>query len=475
MYSLEEIVSLCKRRGFIFPTSDIYGGMANSYDYGPYGVTLLRNIKNLWWDEFVKKRDDIVGLDSQIILHPMTWIASGHVGNFSDPLVEDTVNHKRYRADHLVEAWLKKNKSKGETKKSDNEVEISVEQMNLGDITKFIDENNILSPDGNKVTNPKPFDLLFETQVGVVAGEKSKVYLRGETAQGIFANFKNICDTMRVRLPFGIAQIGKSFRNEITQGQFIFRTFEFEQAEIEYFFDPQTTSWENIMNNFKDAMMDFVIGKLGVRRDNVRWRKHDDKERSHYSVETFDLDYAYPFGFKELWGIAYRTDYDLKQHSIHSGKNLDWKDNISSRTVTPHVIEPALGLNRALFMVIADAYCVEDLGGGKKRTVLKLKPSIAPIQVAIFPLQKDEKLRKIALEIKKLTVDAGLSVEYDDGGNIGKMYRRQDEIGTPFCVTVDYQSVDDATVTIRERDTMSQSRCRISDLVRQLQINIKQI
>ncbi len=455
MVSLEQIVSLCKRRGFIYPSSDIYGGLANAYDYGPMGVELLRNIKNLWWDEFIHKRDDMVGIDTQIILHPKTWVASGHVAAFNDPLVEDIVSHKRYRADHLIEEWLER---KGNTKK------IVVEDLTIEQMGSFIKENKIKSPDGNEISVPKKFNLLFETSLGVVESDKSKVYLRGETAQGIFSHFKNVVDTNRVKLPFGIGQIGKSFRNEITTGQFIFRTFEMEQAEIEYFFDPDTDSWEKLFDAWKKAMWNFVTNTLGVAEKNLRWRRHTDTERSHYSKETYDLDYRFPFGLKELWGIAYRTDYDLKQHSQFSGKDLSYVNQQTGKKFIPHVIEPALGINRLLFMLLNDGYREEEVNG-KMRTYLKINSKLAPVKIAVFPLQKDDTLNSMAQSIYK-DLKTYYKCEYDHSGNIGKMYRRQDEIGTPYCVTIDYQTAEDKSVTIRDRDSMKQERVPINNLTK---------
>jgi len=450
--TLDTLVAFTKRRGFVYPTSEIYGGLANSYDYGPYGVQLLKNIKDLWWKKMIEEREDMVGLDSQILQHPTTWVASGHVGSFNEAMVEDKKTNKRYRADHLIEAWAKK-----------HDPTLVVENLTFQEWTDYIKKNDIKSPDGNEITEPKPFNQLFETAIGVVSGEKSKVYLRGETAQGIFANFKQITDSCRVKLPFGVGQMGKSFRNEITQGQFVFRTLEFEQAEIEYFFDPEKTDWKKLMDEWKASMWSFISGDLGIDAAKLRWRQHTDKERSHYSKDTYDLDYEYPFGWKELWGIAYRTDYDLSQHMKHSGKTLEYVDSATGRKFIPHVMEPAVGVNRMFLMVLADAYHEEDLGEGKTRTVLKLKPSLAPVQVAIFPLQKDETLRTQAREIYG-TLKKHFRVEFDDAGNIGKMYRRQDEIGTPYCVTIDYKSLESGMVTVRERDTMKQETVLIKDL-----------
>lgn len=460
--SMENIVSLAKRRGFIFPTSEIYGGLTSSYDYGPLGVELLNNIKQLWWKEFIQKRDDMVGIDSQIMLHPQTWVASGHVASFADPMVEDTVTHKRFRADHLIEAWIKIHPSKELTL-------FKVEDLNVEQMGEFIENNKIKSPDGNTLTKPKQFNLLFETQLGVVVGEKATVYLRGETAQGIFSNFKNIIDSTRIKLPFGVGQIGKSFRNEITSGQFIFRTLEFEQAEIEYFFNPEESDWKVLFKNWQDAMWTFVTDTLGITKEKLRWRKHTNTERSHYSKDTQDLEYEYPFGWKELWGLAYRTDYDLQQHMKHARVDLYYKDQMSGRSFIPHVIEPAVGINRLLLMVLADAYVQEDLPAGKagKRIVLKLTPKLAPKTVAVFPLvankpEISQKAQSVYAQLKA----GNIKVAWDDRGNIGKRYLSQDEAGTPWCVTIDYDTLDTNTVTVRDRDTMKQDRIEVGGLVK---------
>ncbi len=450
--TLDDIVSLAKRRGFVYPTSQIYGGLANSYDYGPLGTELLRNIRNLWWKEFIQQRADMVGLDTQIMLHPQTWVASGHVGAFNDPLVEDTVTQKRYRADHLIEAWLEAHPGVSEAK---------VEDMKIEDMAVFIRDNKVLSPDGNPVTEPRAFNLLFETGIGTVAGEKSVVYLRGETAQGIFTNFKQVLDSTRVQLPFGIGNIGKSFRNEITTGQFVFRTLEFEQAEIEYFFNPNQSQWETLMEEWMKSMWHFVTATLGIRAENLRWRQHTDKERSHYSRDTYDLDYQFSFGWKELWGVAYRTDYDLTQHQNLSGQSLEYIDPYTQEKFIPHVIEPAVGINRIFLMILTDAYWKDE---AKQRTVLRLPFNLAPYKVAVFPLVKNKpelvaKAQEIYQSLLQLYPTA-----WDDRGNIGKRYLYQDEIGTPACITIDYQSLEDGTVTVRHRDTAEQERIQIDQL-----------
>ncbi|NCN03607.1 MAG: glycine--tRNA ligase [Candidatus Pacebacteria bacterium] len=450
--TLEEIVALCKRRGFVFPTSEIYGGLTSSYDYGPLGSELLKNIKDLWWREFITLRPDMVGLDSQIMLHPETWVASGHVGSFSDPMVEDLETNKRYRADHLIEKWIEER---------DDYQDFIVEDLSTQEMGQFIVDNKIKSPEGNQLSAPKEFNLLFETSIGAVSGDKSKVYLRGETAQGIFTNFKQVLNSTRVQLPFGIGQLGKSFRNEVTTGQFIFRTLEFEQAEIEYFFDPEQNDWQEIFKDWQEKMMSFVTKTLNVNADNVRWRTHTDKERSFYSKETVDLDYNFPFGWKELWGLAYRTDYDLKQHIKHSGDKLEYVDPHSGKKIVPHVIEPAAGIGRLLLMVLIDAYWVDE---ANNRTVLKLHPRVAPYKAAVFPLLKN----KPELVAKAKEVFANLSMKFsitwDERGNIGKRYLYQDEIGTPICITVDFDSLEDDTITIRNRDTTVQERVKITDL-----------
>ena len=441
---MEKVVALAKRRGFVFPTSEIYGGLSNSYDYGPAGAELLRNIRNLWWKKFINEREDMVGLDSQIILHPKTWVASGHVGSFTDPMVEDLKTHKRYRADHLIQ---------------DFDSKLNVEDMGVDEMAKFIKDNNIKSPDGNELSEPKSFNLLFETEIGAVSGDKSKVYLRGETAQGIFTDFKQVLDSTRVKLPFGIGQVGKSFRNEITTGQFIFRTLELEQAEIEYFFDPEKSDWQKLFDEWKDKMMDFVVNELGINKDNLRWRRHTDKERSHYSKDTYDLDYNFPFGWKELWGIAYRTNYDLGKHMEFSGQSLEYTDPVTNKKFIPHVIEPAVGVGRIFLMLLSDSYTEEE-----NRIVLKLNPKIAPYKVAVFPLlaNKPELVEK-AREIYK-NLKSQFNCAWDDRGNIGKRYLAQDEIGTPWCVTVDFDSLTDEKVTVRDRDTAKQERVEISEL-----------
>ncbi len=458
--TLEKIISLSKRRGFVYPTSEIYGGLASSYDYGPLGAELLRTIRNLWWEQLITRRTDMVGIDSQILLHPQTWVASGHVNAFNDPLVEDKITHKRYRADHLIAEWLEKHPQPEE---------VLVEGLSLEQMGELIQRLKIKSPEGNEILPPKAFNIMFQSAIGVVEGEKMPVYLRGETAQGIFTNFLQVLNSSRLQLPFGIGQVGKSFRNEMTTGQFIFRTLEFEQAEIEYFFDPEKSDWQTIFQDWQSRMWDFITGTLGIRAENLRWRRHSDQERSHYSRETYDLDYQFPFGFKELWGIAYRTDFDLQQHMEFSGRDLRYTDPQTGKAFLPHVIEPAVGINRLLLMVLCDAYWEDE---ANQRVVLRLKPSLAPYKVAVFPLLKNkpdlvEKARSVYNTLSRRYATA-----WDERGNIGKRYYSQDEIGTPFCITIDFQTLEDDTVTVRDRDAMSQVRLPIRDLARFLREQI---
>lgn len=457
MVTLDKIVSLCKRRGFVFPTSEIYGGLVSSYDYGPLGAELLRTLRNLWWDEMITFREDMIGVDTQIMLHPQTWVASGHVNAFNDPLVEDSVTHKRYRADQAITAWLEKHPQPEE---------INVDELDLTQMGALVRRLHVTSPEGNPLLPPKAYNIMFESAIGVVEGEKLPVYLRGETAQGIFTNFGQVLNASRLQLPFGIGQIGKAFRNEMTSGQFIFRTLEFEQAEIEYFFDPETTNWRDLFQQWQQVMWSFVVDTLGIRAENLRWRRHSDQERSHYSLETSDLDYRFPFGFKELWGIAYRADYDLRQQMDHSGRDLRYTDPRSGRNFLPHVIEPSAGINRMLLMALCDAYWEDE---ANQRVVLRLKPALAPFKAAVFPLLKNkpelvEKARSIYRELSRR-----MAVAWDERGNIGKRYYAQDEIGTPFCVTVDFQTLESDTVTVRDRDSLEQIRVPVDGLLAHLQ------
>lgn len=437
---MDEIIALCKRRGFYYPSSDLYGGLANTWDFGHYGTLLKNNLRDLWWSRFVLNREDMVGIEASIFLNPKVWEASGHVTGFNDALVECKSCHTRTRADHLIEDRLKGMK---------------VEGKSLTELTEIIVTNKLACPKCGKsdFTDARVFNLLFQSHIGIVDESKSLVYLRGEIAQGIFMNFKNVLNTMRVKLPFGIAQQGKAFRNEITMGQAVHRTLEFDLMEFEYFIRPET--WEEIYQMWQEQMWKFALD-IGFREEKLRWREHEAHERSFYSKKTMDIEYEFPSGWKELWGLAYRTDYDLANHMKHSGKDLQYFDQQSNTKFIPHVIEPTFGLSRMVGALLIDAYAKE-MVNDRERVVLKLHPRISPVKAAFFPLQKDEKLRAMARALYE-EAKQKCYVEFDDAGNIGKMYRRQDEIGTPLCITVDYQSLEDNTVTIRDRDTMKQER-----------------
>ena len=435
--SLDAIVALCKRRGFIFPASEIYGGFANTYDYGHYGVLLKNNVKSEWWRAMIQERDDIVALDSAIIQNPKVWEASGHLDGFSDPLVQCLGEcKKRWREDDLREQQLGAEDAKGD----------------------------IHCPRcGGELSEPRQFNLMFETYVGPVHDEANKAYLRPETAQGIFINFKNVLSFARKKPPFGIAQIGKSFRNEITPGNFIFRTLEFEQMEMEFFVPPaEASQWHE---RWMEERMRWYTD-LGIRPDQLRLRAHGADELSHYSSATSDIEYLFPMGWSELEGIANRGDFDLTQHAKFSGEKLEYVDYGSGDRFVPHVIEPAAGVDRAMLSFMVDAYDVEEVEG-RERTVLRLHPRLAPVKAAVLPLvNKDgqpEKAREIYEELRKL-----MSAEFDTGGSIGKRYRRQDEIGTPWGITVDHQTMEDDTVTLRDRDSLDQSRIAISELAEEL-------
>jgi glycyl-tRNA synthetase len=407
---------------------------------------LKNNLRDWWWKKFVLDRDDMVGIDASVILSPKVWQASGHVSGFNDALVDCKNCHFRTRADHLIEENLKN---------------VKVEGLPVEELTKIIKKKKLKCPGcgSSNLTDVRKFNLLFETHIGILEEEKSKAYLRGELAQGIFLNFKNIIDTMRVKLPFGIASQGTAFRNEITMGQSVFRTLQFDLMEFEYFIYPD--QWKKVFEDWKKTMWQWAK-EIGFSEDKLRWREHEAFERSHYSKKTMDLEYDYPFGWKEMWGIAYRTDFDLKNHMKHSGVDLTYKDVKSGRRFISHVVEPTFGLSRLTLTVIVNAYREEEVKG-KKRVYLKLNPKISPIKVAIFPLQKDDKLAHVAKKIYQ-DLKPKFASEFDDAGNIGKMYRRQDEIGTPFCVTIDYQTLEDKTVTVRDRDNMKQIRIEVEKL-----------
>ncbi len=447
---MDTLVSLAKRRGFIFPGSEIYGGLANSWDYGPLGSRMRMNLKKLWWKRFVESRDDMVGLDGAILMNPKVWEASGHTATFSDPMVEDMVTHKRYRADHVIE----------------EKTGVSTSGMTLQDMKHIIREQKILSPDGNALSEPRQFNLMFETTMGTVAGEGSRVYLRPETAQAMFVDFKSVVTTSRKRLPFGIAQIGKAFRNEITPGNFIFRTLEFEQMEIEFFCEEK--DWERVFESWLHEMKDFAAS-VGITLTRLHDFEVPESERAHYSKRTVDLMFDFPFGQKELWGIAYRGDFDLRQHQEHSGQSLEYTDpDDNKRKILPHVVEPTFGVDRTLLAILVSAYEEQVVGEGDTRVVLHLKPEIAPYQVAVLPLMKKDGLAEAAREIHHALLKQFRS-DYDETGSVGKRYRRHDEIGTPYCITYDYDSKNDRCVTVRDRDTMTQERVKIAELVAYLQ------
>lgn len=447
---MEKVVALCKRRGFIFPGSEIYGGLANTWDYGPYGTELKNNIKQHWWKTFVQKRDDMVGLDSAILMNPKVWEASGHVNSFSDPLMDCKKCKERVRGDKLIEDKLG--------------VEIAVGKT-LKEIGEIIVKEKIQCPKCGKCdfTEARSFNLMFKTHQGVIEETAAAVYLRPETAQGIFVNFKNIVQTCRKKIPFGIAQIGKSFRNEITPGNFTFRTREFEQMEIEYFVSPnEKEDVKRIFDEWKKECFDWYV-EIGGKKKNLRYREHDKDELSHYSTMTYDIEYKFPFGWGELMGLAYRGNFDLTQHEHYSGANLKYIDPITNEKYLPHVIEPSFGAERSTLTILLDAYD-EDKIGDEERIVMRFVPAIAPVKVAIFPLMKKEKLIKTAKKIFNELKDK-MKVEYDEAGTIGKRYRRQDEIGTPYCITVDFDTLEDKTVTIRDRDTTKQKRVAIQDIL----------
>ncbi len=450
--TMDKIVAFCKRRGFVYQSSEIYGGIRSSYDYGPLGVEMKRNIKEEWWRRLVHMREDVVGLDAAIIMHPKVWEASGHTATFNDMLVESRTSGRRYRADHLIE----------EATGAD------AEGMSAEEMTKMISEDDrIKDPvDGGRDFAPvRPFNLMFETYTGPVKSPENVVYLRPETAQGIFVNFKNITQTNRVKVPFGIAQQGKSFRNEITPGNFIFRTREFEQMEMEFFVEPGTD--EEWHEYWLEQRWNWYTS-LGINPENIRFYEHPEEKLSHYAKRTVDIEYNFPFrGWSELEGIANRTDYDLKQHAEFSGENLEYFDQATNKRYTPYVIEPAAGPDRIMLAFLVDAYKEEEVNG-ESRTVLKLHPRIAPTKAAVFPLSKKEPVSTIARELYD-DLKGDYRIFYDDSGSIGRRYRRQDEAGTPFCVTVDFETAEDKQVTIRDRDTLEQERVPIAAVRDRLQ------
>ena len=442
---MEDIISLCKRRGFIYQGSDVYGGLSGTWDYGPLGVQLKRNIMDLWWRRFVDERDDIYGVDAAILMNQKVWKASGHVDTFVDPLCEDTVNHRRYRTDHILK---------------DNGVD--ADGMTMEQMDTVIAERGIKSPDGNLLSKSRTFNMMFKTHVGATESEDSISYLRPETAQGIFTNFKNVVDSFYPNLPFGIAQQGKAFRNEIAPRDFVFRSREFEQMEIEYFVDPE--HWQEAFDELLAAAHAF-LAELGLKQEHIHELDVPAEDRAHYSKKTIDIEYDYPIGREELMGIAYRTDFDLMNIQRASGKSMEYTVKGTNTKFVPHVIEPSFGVERALMAVLSGAYR-EDEQNGEKRVYLALPEHLAPVKFAVSPLLKNkpelvEKARDVYASLAKANPGR---VMWDDNGNIGKRYRRQDEIGTPHCVVIDFQTLEDDTVTVRERDTTGQRRVKVEEL-----------
>jgi glycyl-tRNA synthetase len=455
--NLEQFKSWCKENSFVYPSSEIYGGFAAVYDYGHYGTLLKNNIQNEWVKSMTQERSDVVLLDSGIFMHPKTWVASGHVGGFDDVLVEDKKTHKRYRADHLIEEWFEQ---KGTPQ--------SMDKKTAEELSEVIKLNNIKSPDGNELTEPRSFNLLVKSNLGTTDAsftEDNITYLRGETCQGIYLEYKNFRDTMRLKLPFGIAQVGKAFRNELVARQFVFRTREFEQMEMQYFHKPEDK--KNLFEMWKNERMKWHTQNLGISPDNLRFKEHE--KLIFYATAAFDIEYNFKTlgGFKELEGIHDRGDYDLTQHSKFSGEKLDYFDQESNQRFTPHIMETSVGLNRTLMMVLEEAWTEEELTNSKgetdSRIVLKLKKSLAPIKVAILPLSKKPELQLKSKEIQS-SIAPTFMTQYDDTASIGKRYRRQDEIGTPYCVTIDFETLNDDAVTVRDRDSMNQERIKISEL-----------
>ena len=470
--TMDQIVALCKGRGFVYPGSEIYGGLANSWDYGPLGVELKNNVKRAWWKKFVQENPYNVGLDAAILMNPEVWVASGHVSTFNDPLIDCKACKMRHRADKLIEGWCAEN----------GRDDVNVEAMTNEELVAFIRDNGVICPGCGKAdfTDIRKFNLMFKTHQGVTEDSSTEVYLRPETAQGIFVNFPAIQRTTRKKLPFGVCQVGKSFRNEITPGNFIFRIREFEQMELEFFCQPGTDlEWFQYWREFcRKWLVD-----LGLKEENLRLRDHEPEELAFYSKATTDFEFMFPFGWGELWGVADRTDYDLKQHQEHSGKDLTYFDQEKNEHDIPYVIEPSLGADRVTLAFLVDAYDEEIVGQDKKgnndvRTVLRLHPALAPFKCAVLPLSKKEVLSGPAQQLRdELARD--FMVDYDDTGSIGKRYRRQDEIGTPFCITLDFQTVGDDTtpadhcVTIRERDSMEQVRIPMSEVKNYIAERIK--
>ena len=452
---MEKIVALAKARGFMYAGSEIYGGLANTWDYGPLGVELKNNVKRAWWNSFISHNPYNVGMDSAILMNPEVWVATGHVGNFDDPLMDCKACKSRFRADKLIEDYLFAN---------NQEPESPIDGWTNEQMEQFIEDKNICCPTCGKhdFTQIRQFNLMFKTFQGVTEDAKSVVYLRPETAQGIFVNFKNVQRTSRKKIPFGIGQIGKSFRNEITPGNFTFRTREFEQMELEFFCKPGTDlEWYAY---WKEFCMNWLFD-LGLSKDHLRLRDHSPEELAFYSRGTSDIEYTFPFGWGELWGIADRTDYDLTRHQEHSGADMSYFDQVTNEKYVPYCIEPSLGADRVTLAFLCEAYDEEELEGGDVRTVLRFSPKLAPVKLAVLPLSK--KLGEKAEEIYAL-LSSKYAAQYDDTGSIGKRYRRQDEIGTPYCITVDFDTLENGSVTLRHRDSMEQERMTMEDLLNYL-------
>ncbi len=447
--TMEKIVALAKNRGFVYPGSDIYGGLANAWDYGPLGVELKNNVKKAWWRKFIQESPYNVGVDCAILMNPQVWVASGHVGGFSDPLIDCKDCKTRHRADKLIEDW-----------NMENNIEFRVDGLKNEELMQYIKDKGVKCPGCGSAnfTEIRKFNLMFKTFQGVTEDSKAEIFLRPETAQGIFVNFKNVQRTSRKKIPFGIGQIGKSFRNEITPGNFTFRTREFEQMELEFFCEPgKDLEW---FKYWKDFCYNWLLS-LNMTKENLKLRDHEKEELSHYSNATTDIEFLFPFGWGELWGIADRTDFDLKQHMIHAKDDLSYFDPTTNEKYVPYCIEPSLGADRVTLAFLCDAYNEEEVAEGDVRTVLKFHPAIAPVKIAVLPLSK--KLGEEAEKVYQMLTKT-YNCEYDETGSIGKRYRRQDEIGTPYCITFDFDSLEDKSVTIRERDTMQQVRIKIEDL-----------
>ena len=456
--SMEKLVSLCKSRGYVYPGSEIYGGLANTWDYGPLGNELKQNVKNAWKKKFIQERRDVVGLDAAILMNPETWVASGHVGGFSDPLIDCKDCKTRHRADKLIEEWS-----------HEQGKDMIADGMTNEELVKFITDNKIPCPKCGKTnfTDIRKFNLMFKTFQGVTEDSTAEIYLRPETAQGIFVDFRNVQRTSRKKVPFGIAQIGKAFRNEITPGNFTFRTREFEQMELEFFVKPgEDLQWHKYWKDFSENW----LLSLGMKKENIRLRDHSKEELVFYSNATTDIEFAFPFGWGELWGIADRTDYDLKAHMDHSKQDLSYLDPETNEKYIPYVIEPSLGADRVVLAFLCNAYDEEEIAEGDTRIVLHLHPALAPYKVAVLPLSK--KLSDKALEVYD-DLAKHFMCDYDEAGSIGKRYRREDEIGTPYCVTIDFETLEDGCVTIRDRDTMEQERIKIEDLRKYIESKIE--